>query len=219
MTYEEWVEFRRTGVGASEVSSILWADKYKTPNEVLDGKILPLGTDWWPVNNENAYWGRKLEPIVAEEFAQRTGLVLEDRGRFSSVRHPKVPCLFATPDRIILAHTGPAGALECKVADSVFDERWGEHAPFSYIIQLQVQMSVLDLKWGAVAGLVGKSFRYYFYRRDPVFCDLMHTCVKRFWDVVEGRREDCFATMKYHRLTARARGQLRQNLDQLEIAV
>lgn len=66
----EWLAFRRTGIGASEVGSVLGVNPWKSPVDVwLEkmGRMEPFA------GNNATYWGQRLEDIVAQEYAIRTG--------------------------------------------------------------------------------------------------------------------------------------------------
>ena len=71
MPYEEWLEYRRLGIGGSDASVVCGINRYKSPVELwLDktGQLPPKEA------GEAAYWGTQLEPFVRDEFTKRAGI-------------------------------------------------------------------------------------------------------------------------------------------------
>lgn len=76
MSYEEWLEYRRKGIGGSDASVVCGINRYKSPVELwLDktGQITPQEA------GEAAYWGTQLETFVRAEFTKRTGIEVTRR--------------------------------------------------------------------------------------------------------------------------------------------
>jgi len=71
MPYEEWLEYRKLGIGGSDASVVCGINRYKSPVELWMEK-----TDQLPYKEagEAAYWGTLLEAVVREEFSKRTGV-------------------------------------------------------------------------------------------------------------------------------------------------
>ncbi len=68
---EEWLEYRRLGIGGSDASVVCGINRYKSPVELWMEK-----TGQWPNQEagEAAYWGHQLESLVRDEFTSRTGI-------------------------------------------------------------------------------------------------------------------------------------------------
>lgn len=187
--YQAWLEFRKTGIGASEVSTVLGANPYCSRMQLYADKIGKFTVH----ETEEMYFGKRLESFIAEEYILREeakgNLVsVEDPGRFASIRHPKHSWLFATADRIILQPGKPGkGALECK--NTGFDQdEWDECGPEMHLIQNQVQMEVLGLTWGVLAGFIrGCKFVSHYQDKDEDFCELMLEEVEAFWKLVQSK--------------------------------
>jgi putative phage-type endonuclease len=155
-TQADWLADRRTGIGSSEIAAVfgvspylsayqLWADKSGLAENVV-------------TETEAMAWGKRLEPIVAAEFAARTGYEVELNGHqiHRSAAHP---WLIATPDAIITRPDGSRGVLEIKVA-SGFADGWEEELPpMHYRLQIAHQMLALGLGWGSVCCFDGAELR------------------------------------------------------------
>lgn len=134
----EWLAQRRTGIGGSDVAAILGLSKYKSPLDVYKDKIgeTPDGEQ-----SQAAYWGTKLEDVVAREFQERTGLKVQRVNRQLS----REGWMHANIDRAVVNHAisgtvriqGEAkqaetgrllttdAILECKTASSYIADQWG----------------------------------------------------------------------------------------------
>lgn len=75
MTRAQWLDIRRKGIGGSDVAAIIGANPYKTPLDIFNDK-LQLGENE-DSQSRYAYWGTKLEDVVASEFAEKTGLKIQ----------------------------------------------------------------------------------------------------------------------------------------------
>ena len=71
MPYEEWLEYRKRGIGGSDAAVVCGISRYKSPVELWMEK-----TDQMPYQEagEAAYWGTQLESLVRDEFTKRTGI-------------------------------------------------------------------------------------------------------------------------------------------------
>jgi len=154
-TKQEWLKFRRSGIGASDISAIAGINPWHSPIDVyLDKKGLSKDQ-----GNEKMKWGNLLEQPVADEFAvleqvkvQRVNAIL---------RHKEKPFLLTSLDRVIRQNGSPLpifaehgnGALEVKTTG------WGQswengNVPDYYFIQLQWELHISGLQWGRFATLI-----------------------------------------------------------------
>ena len=71
MAYEDWLEYRKQGIGGSDASVVCGINRYKSPVELWmekTGQLLAQEA------GEAAYWGTQLEALVRAEFTKRTGI-------------------------------------------------------------------------------------------------------------------------------------------------
>ncbi|MGW6747593.1 YqaJ viral recombinase family nuclease [Streptomyces sp. NPDC055006] len=99
----DWLTARRSGIGSSDIASILGISKYGNALSVWHDKTggLPLETD----DSEPALWGRIDEEGIAREWARRNRSIVRRVGLVANVDRPWQMC---TLDRIV---------LECPLAD------------------------------------------------------------------------------------------------------
>lgn len=179
MEREEWLAYRQSGLGGSDIGSILGFNKWKSPMQVYLEKIGEHNED---INSEAAYWGNELEDLVAREYSKRTGYRVR-RHNFL-LQHPQYPFLQANVDRIIIDKERGNGVLECKTANEYTKKYWeDDEVPPSYYLQVQHYLGVTGLKWGAIAVLIGgQDFRIYPIERDE---EIIETIIKEatfFWN-------------------------------------
>ena len=71
MPYENWLEYRKQGIGGSDASIVCGISRYKSPVELWMEKTNQLCAQ---EAGEAAYWGAQLEALVRAEFTKRTGI-------------------------------------------------------------------------------------------------------------------------------------------------
>lgn len=179
MNKDEWLEWRKSGLGGSDIGAILNFNKYKKPMQVYLEKI---GEYEEEVNNDAVYWGNVLEDVVAKEFSKQTGYKVR-RNNFL-LQHPKYPFLQANVDRMIISKEKGNGVLECKTASEYLKEQWSnDEVPVSYYLQVQHYLAVTGLQWGELAVLIGgRDFRHFHIKRDDDLIDQMIQQAKFFWE-------------------------------------
>ena len=74
LPYEDWLEYRKHGIGGSDASVVCGINRYKSPVELWMEKTNQLPCQ---EAGEAAYWGTRLESIVRAEFTKRTGIEVE----------------------------------------------------------------------------------------------------------------------------------------------
>lgn len=176
---EQWLEDRRTGIGGSDAAAVLGLSKWKTPLEVYMEKTGEIGEQ---VDNEAMLWGRALEPVIRQQYAERTGRVV--RVPEGILRHPQHAFMLANLDGV----TDDGRLVEIKTARSAQD--WGDpgtdEIPQAYLIQVQHYLSVTALPIADVAVLIsGSDFRLYEVEADPELQDMIINGEADFWQGVQ----------------------------------
>jgi len=181
----EQLEERRQGIGGSEAAAALGLSPWKTAIELYEEKR--AGSPLSVIEpNEAMRWGVILEPVIRQEYANRTGrsVTVPEKSLASSAH----PFMLATLDGI--AHSvGEVDRLfEAKTARSGFD--WGEpgtdQVPQHYLLQVQHYMVVTGLELADLAVLIGASdFRIYEIAADPELQQMIIEGEREFWTRVE----------------------------------
>jgi len=118
---QRWNAARRQGIGGSDAAAVLGLSPWRKPYALWQekrGEVEPEDIS----QKEPVLWGTKLEPIIAEEWAARTGKKVISRGLF---RDKKYPYMLANIDRQVV---GEDAILEIKTTNRFNVEAWGKEA-------------------------------------------------------------------------------------------
>jgi len=176
LSHEEWLRERQKGIGGSDAAAILGLNKWKSPIQVYMEKIGELQTE---EQSEAAYWGIRLEEMVADEFSKRTGMKI--RKRNAILQHQDYPWMIANVDRLIV---GRKEGLECKTTNEFAKREWeGDEVPAPYLIQCQHYMAVTGYEAWWIAVLIGgNKFQYKKINRDEELIEYIIEAEKNFWE-------------------------------------
>jgi putative phage-type endonuclease len=180
LSREQWLEYRRKGIGGSDVGAIVGLDKYKSAFSVYLEKIGALSFDG--EESESAYWGKTLEEAIAAEFSKRAGL--EVRKRHELLQHDTYDFMIATLDREVICPERGIGILECKTASEYLKDEWvGENIPDGYYLQVQHYLAVTDYSFAYIAALIGgNKFIYKEVLRDEEVIHYLYQLESDFWN-------------------------------------
>jgi putative phage-type endonuclease len=128
MPHAEWLEWRKKGIGGSDVSVVCGINKYKAPIELWMEKT---GQMPHQEAGEPAYWGTVLEDIVRAEFTKRTGIKVSPVNQIlQSEAHPfMLANLDGTCEH---SEYGPC-VFEAKTASAYLAGDWEDGTPDSYM--------------------------------------------------------------------------------------
>lgn len=182
-TRAEWLAQRRTGIGGSDVAAILGLSKWSTPLQVYQQKRGELGEQ---PENDAMRWGRYLEPVVRQAYADETGN--EVRVLPTMIRHPAHDFMVANLDGFVAPEHAPRRVFEAKTARSA--EGWGEpgtdQIPQPYLLQVQHYLAVTGFIVADVAVLIGGSdFRLYEVPEDRELQEMLVDAEHEFWQRVQ----------------------------------
>lgn len=170
------------GVGGSDVAPIMGISPWSTPLEVYLEKI---GERLPDPENDYTEWGKRLEPVIRQAYADRTGrqvLICRD-----ALVHPKHSFMRANLD----GRTTCGRIFEAKTAR--VGEDWGEtgtdEVPQPYLFQVQHYMAITGYEVADIAVLIhGSDFRLYEVPADREIHDMLVEVEAEFWQRVVDRR-------------------------------
>lgn len=193
---EDWLN-QRTGIGASEVGTIMGVNKWDTKYQLWRRK---RGLDGPKEVNSLMLIGSLCEDAVSKYFEIETGrrVIKASAGDIIYV-HPQKDFLRVTPDRLywIDEHGRKCednkAILECKTSQLDISP---DDIPPAYFCQVQYQMGVMQKDHAALAWLTrGRDFGYKDIEFDPEFFEYMVGEVEKFWvENVIGGKEPEFST-------------------------
>ncbi len=174
LSREEWLEYRKKGIGGSDAAAIAGLNPWKSAVGVyLDKK----GEVKLLEDNERMRIGRDLEDYVAKRFEEATGLKVR-RNNFMLAHHEH-DFLVANIDREIV---GKQIGLECKTTNSYAKKDWEEDIPTHYEIQCHHYMMVTGYQGWYIAVLIGnEKFEYKYIPRDEEIIKYLKKIEVEFW--------------------------------------
>ncbi|MGG3456677.1 YqaJ viral recombinase family protein [Paenibacillus rhizolycopersici] len=178
MTHDEWLEWRRKGIGGSDVAAICGLSRYKSALEVYLDKIgeIPPKED-----NPKMKAGRILEPVIADWFTEETGIRVQKQNCIFQSK--EFPFMLANIDRWVI---GENSGLEIKNTSEYNRNDWfdgqTEVIPTEYQLQANHYMAVLGAERWYVAVLIGGwDFQWRVIERDDHLIANLITIEQAFW--------------------------------------
>ncbi|KIL38218.1 endonuclease [Gordoniibacillus kamchatkensis] len=175
LAHEDWLDYRRKGIGGSDVAAICGMSRYKSPMEVYLDKIGELA----PIeDNPKMKAGRILEPVIADWFAEETGYKVWKQNAI--FQHQDHPFMLANIDRWL---PGQNAGLEIKNTGEFSRDDWsGTQAPTEYIMQCNHYMAVTGAERWFIAVLIGGwDFQWKVIERDERLIQNLITIETEFW--------------------------------------
>lgn len=188
LSRSEWLQWRMTGIGGSDISAILGFNKYKSAVSVWLEKI---GQAVSTEENFKMEMGHRLESVVADMFAERNP-DLKVRKNNYLLRHSKISCMLANIDREVICPKRGKGILEIKTTGDYNKKEWStDRVPDMYMFQLQHYFAVTGYKFGFFACLIGGNTDYksYYVERDETIIAHIESEAVKFWDKVQKKEQ------------------------------
>ena len=178
-------EVRKTGLGGSDMPIVLGLSPFKSPFELwLEklGRLPPFE------GNKATYWGKKLEDMVAREFASVANKDLRRSNK--TARHPEHDWAMAHIDRKIVRESA---CLEVKTStdSSEWGDQWSDEIPQHILPQVHHQLWVedLELAYVAVFFLHRREVKFYKVSRSERWDTILEERGGYFWSLVMTKTE------------------------------
>ena len=176
LPHEEWLRWRKLGLGGSDAGAVCGLNPYRTALEVYLDKTSDSIEE---TDNEAMRQGREFEEYVARRFMEATGKKAR-RANFMYYDE-KTPFMLADVDRMVV---GENAGLECKTASPYMEDKWKDgKIPPSYLIQCHHYMSVCNADAWYIAVLIyGREFKWHRIERDEKMIADLVRIEKNFWE-------------------------------------
>ena len=176
LSRQEWLMFRKKGIGGSDAGAICGLNPYVSPIHVYADKTSNEISEY---DNEAMRLGRDLEEYVAKRFMEATGFKV--RRNCMLLSHDKYPFMYANVDRMVV---GEEIGLECKTASVYNSDKWEDgEVPEHYLIQCHHYMAVTGAKaWYIAVLILGKEFKYAKIERDEEIIENLIKIERDFWE-------------------------------------
>ena len=184
LTYEEWLEFRKSGIGGSDCAAVFHQSPFQTCRDLYYSKI----GDEPEIDNDDDNWiakeyGNCLEDLVGKIFSRKTGLkIFKEEKMF---KHPVHEFMLANVDFFVEENDGSTSILECKTSSKYMMDKWtADSVPLNYEMQCRHYMCVLGINKTYIALLTGNNENDFLYRvieRDLDFEEDIIEAERNFW--------------------------------------
>ena len=183
---EEWLEWRRRGIGGSDAAAILGVSPFATACDLYYDKLKIVSYEDPESNWVQKKMGHLLEDLVAEIFHRKTGYrIYQIKKMFY---HPEYPYMLADIDYFIELPNGKTAILEIKTTNYNAKDNWwldGEETiPAYYESQGRHYMAVMDVDRCFFCCLYGNNEQESIIRdmqRDLAYEDEMIFLEQNFW--------------------------------------
>ena len=157
ITHEEWLNWRKKGIGGSDVSALLGLNPWRSPLALYYDKIGENKDEEESIAME---LGRELEPFLRQKFEKwmtdNEGLVIEVKEEPYMMQHPEYEWALANIDgKFEHPEKGLCG-LELKTTNEFAKNLWeDDELPVYYYFQIQWYMGVTGIETFYVGYLIG----------------------------------------------------------------
>ncbi len=183
---EEWLEWRRKGIGGSDAAALFGISPFATARDLYYDKLNIL-----PFEENDDNWvqkkiGHLLEDLVAQIFAKKTDFrIYQVKKMFY---HPKYPFMLADVDYFVELPDGTTAILEIKTTNYNAKDHWWrdgiEAVPINYETQGRHYMCVMNLDRVFYCCLYGNNFNEVVIRdikRDYDYEEELIAVEEDFW--------------------------------------
>jgi predicted phage-related endonuclease len=226
----EWHEFRKRGIGSSEISTVVRANDWEILprwiekkaglrgddplNEAMLGGLLAedgIGIRWkyWDAADYVANYAAKK---IIRECIKVTGYIT----------NPKYPLLFTSTDfwampgspmlsTAMISDTG--FPVECKQINGFYADKWESKIPPGYLFQINQEMLVTESEYAEIAILKdGREFTVYPIEISKNLCDIILNESEKVWPLVVKARN---MRLEMEHAPAHKRDKIRAELDSM----
>ena len=205
LSHDSWLNVRKQGIGSSDAAAAVGLNPYQSMLELWMIKTGRDGNMPKPDPDDESspmYWGKILEPIVAQHYSKRTGHKVRRINAVLQHPDPDKAWMLANLDYAVVAGgqtdkesqrnthqdspSQPVHILECKTAGEHGVRLWKHGVPEYIQCQVQHQLAVTGKQAADVCVLIcGQEIRIYRIERDDELIDRLIQLERKFWHYVE----------------------------------
>ena len=187
MTQAEWLEVRRKGIGSSDCAAACGLNPYMS---MLELWMIKTGRIQQNIEEESEghaplYWGKRLEPLVAEYYSMHTNHKVRRVNAVLQHRDPDKHFMLANLDYSVVGDAD-VQILECKTAGEYGAKLWRDGVPLYVLCQVQHQLAVTGKKAAHICVLLcGHETRIFKVTRSESVIQHIVNAERYFWECVE----------------------------------
>lgn len=187
LNYQQWLEIRKHGIGSSDAATACGLNPYMS---MLELWMIKTGRMQQNIEDESAgyeplYWGKQLEPLVAEYYSMRTNHKVR---RVNAVlQHPDEDKHFMLTNLdYAVVGNGEVQILECKTVGEYGAKLWRDGVPLYVLCQVQHQLAVTGKQAAHICALIcGHETRIFKVTRSDTVIKYIVYAERYFWECVE----------------------------------
>ena len=191
LSRENWLQFRKQGIGSSDAAAACGIHPYLSMLELWMIKTGRMSSDIDASNNNGIegysplYWGNTLEPMVAKYYQEHTGNKVRRVNAILQHPDPDKAFMLANLDYAITG-SDEVQILECKTAGEHGAKLWKHGVPLYVTCQVQHQLAVTGKQAAHICVLLcGHEAKIYKVERDERLIESIMEHERLFWQYVE----------------------------------
>jgi putative phage-type endonuclease len=187
LPHDQWLKWRRSGIGGSDAGVALGCHPYKSPLDLYLDKIAGV-SDF--TGNTATEWGHRLEPVVIEAARDAHPDICGDLAELPLLSHADRPWQQATTDMGILCGKMGPGGIEAKTALSFFSAQAYQNGkiPPHHRAQCLHYMAVTGCQFWILAALTeGPRFYTHIIERDEAEIEWLNEKETRLWEAMQSK--------------------------------
>jgi len=143
LDYQAWLEVRKQGIGSSDAAAACGLNPYMS---MLELWMIKTGRVQQNIDDESSghaplYWGKQLEPLVAEYYSMHTNNKVRRVNAVLQHPDPDKAFMWANVDYAVVGNED-VQILECKTAGEYGAKLWRDGVPLYVLCQVQHQLAV-----------------------------------------------------------------------------
>ena len=187
LSREEWLAFRKQGIGSSDAAAACGIHPYLS---MLELWLIKTGRTTSDLDESlegysPLYWGNTLEPMVAKYYQAHTGNKVRRVNAILQHPEPDKAFMLANLDYAITG-SEEVQILECKTAGEHGVKLWREGVPLYVTCQVQHQLAVTGKQAAHICVLLcGHEAKIYKVERDERLIESITEQERLFWQYVK----------------------------------
>lgn len=187
LDYQAWLEVRKQGIGSSDAAAACGLNPYMS---MLELWMIKTGWVQQNIDDESSghaplYWGKQLEPLVAEYYSMHTNNKVRRVNAVLQHPDPDKAFMLANLDYAVVGNED-VQILECKTAGEYGAKLWRDGVPLYVLCQVQHQLAVTGKQAAHICVLLcGQETKIYKVSRNEALIEQIIQAERLFWECVE----------------------------------
>ena len=187
MEHQEWLEVRKQGIGSSDAATACGLNPYMS---MLELWLVKTGRVQQNLDDESKglaplYWGKQLEPLVAEYYSMHTNNKVRRVNAVLQHPDPDKSFMLANLDYAVVG-SEEVQILECKTAGEHGAKLWRDGVPLYVLCQVQHQLAVTGKQAAHVCVLIGgHETKIFKVTRSESVIEHIVKAERYFWNCVQ----------------------------------